>query len=185
MTPESLMTQGLIAGRGGGGGIAPDSSCIELVEAGTDYVTIRVIPPVDLSGYVGTKIEYGGIESCVYSEAGPESPQGTITISPLTEGTIYVFVPVAYGLGGSRAKPGNIILATVPVNIIDMPQLSLNSCSLEVIWQLIRSMIDSGDMTQTLRQADQQLETLTWQRSQLEERMRRLEANIAMLKRKL
>lgn len=157
MTPESLMTQGLIAGRGGGGGIAPDASCIELAEVGVNYVRIRVIPPLDLSGYVGTKIEYGAIGACEYAEAGPEDAQDIVSIVPLTSGTIYVFVPVAYGLGGSRAKPGNVIMATVPVNIIDNDLVSLNSCGLEDIWKMIAGKVNASELRRSIMAIEQHI----------------------------
>lgn len=186
MNPESLMTQGLIAGRGGGGGgLAPEPSCLELAEVGPTWITFTVIPDPGGTDYSGTNILYGAVASCSYSQKGPEDVQDNITITGLTLGTIYVFVPVAYGPGGARAKPGNAILATVPVNIVDMPSLELNSCSLEDIWAQLGQKVGRSELTTALQDLDAGISNVIIGRSSLLQRMRRLEAEIVMLRGKV
>lgn len=184
MTPESILSLGLISGRGGAGD-APDPSCIELNEIGADWVKIEVIPPADPTDYSGTKILYGAINTCTYSEAGPEDAQDIVTIVSLTAGTIYVFVPVAFGPEGALAKPGNAILATVPVNLINMGTLELNSCGLEDVWRLIAKKIDASGLRARLAQLDSQLLSLSIGRESLLEQIDRLKAQVYALERKL
>jgi hypothetical protein len=185
MTPESLMTQGLIAGRGAGGGLAPDPSCLELDSYGNDWVKMLVIPPVDTAFYVGTKVYYAEVTSCTYSEAGPEDAQDMVTIAGLTEGTIYVFLPVAYGTGGTLAKPGNAILMTVPENLVDMEGLQLNSCGLEDVWAMIREKVNRSQLVEALKAADLRIAELQAKSELYDERLERLKAQIAAIRREL
>lgn len=182
-----LVTHGMIggSGSGGGGGTPPNPSCISLNAVGPDWVEMLVIPPVDLTNYVATKVLYGDVSSCALSEAGPEGLQGVIRVSGLTSGTIYVFVPVAYGPGAARAKPGNVLMATVPVNIVDNDMISLNSCGLRDIWTMIHSKVNASELSSALADLDNGLGELSTRCGQHESALEKLRAQLAVLKRKL
>jgi len=181
VTPESLMTQGLISGQGGAGGPAPDPSCITVHSVGPDWVKIQVIPPVNPANYNSTMILYAAVNGCTYVEAGPEDAQDIVTITGLTEGTIYAFVPVGRSAVGSKADPGNVVFATVPVNLIDMENLELNSCGLEDVWTMIRSKATLRELATSLRAFDLQLLSITGDRHELDKRLIRLEVQIAAI----
>ena len=161
----------------------PQPSCIALTSVVGATVTLEVIPPPDVD-YDGSLIQYGEVGTCVYSEAGPESG-GFLTISGLTAGTIYAFIPVSFDTTGNIGKPGNIILATTPINIIDMDQLALNTCGLEDIWTLIGEKVNSRELQLALRNADIAIQDLALDRRNLHERITRLQAEVAALRRKL
>jgi len=167
------------------GGVGPGRPCITLHEVAGDVASFVVVPPTDID-YAGTLIQYNEIGSCEdYQEAGPEDGSSVIYATGLVEGKIYVFVPWSYDAYGNLGKPGDPVLATGPINIIDMPGLSLNSCSLELVWQLIRSSVNKSELEQALMQADQQIVQLTQERILLRDRLLRLEAEVAILKRKI
>lgn len=168
-----------------GGGVGPDRPCILLDRVQGNSARFVVSPPPDFD-YAGTIIQYNSVGSCSdYSEAGPEDPSFLIDIAGLTAGTIYVFTPYAYDVEGNLGKPGNPVLATVPINIIDMPDLSLNSCSLELVWRMITSKVDASELTAALKAADTQLTQLTRERDAMQDRIRRLEAEVRILREKI
>jgi hypothetical protein len=167
------------------GGVGPGRPCILLNEVVGDVASFTVIPPTDFD-YAGTLIQYNEIGSCEdYLEAGPEDAGFVINAGSLVEGRIYVFVPWSYDVEGNLGKPGDPILATSPINIIDMPGLSLNSCSLELIWQLIREKVDDRELSRALMQADQQIVQLTLERNRQNDRILRLEAEVNVLRGKI
>jgi len=162
----------------------PGRSCIQLQAVLPTGLRFSVIPPTDLD-YAGTKIQYNIPGICGgYAEAGPEVA-GMVTITGLVAGRIYAFVPWAYDATGSYSKPGDVILATWPINIIDMDGLQLNSCSLEAIWQLISRKPDRNEMTRAMMNLDQQVMLLTNERDSLRTRATVLEAELAALRRKV
>lgn len=182
-----LVTHGMIggSGSGGGGGNAPEPSCIELNSIGVDWAKFDVIPPVPSTYYQGTYLLYGEITSCSYSQAGPEDGNGQITVPSLVSGMIYVFVPVAFGSGGARAKPGNVIMATVPINLVVMEQLECNSQGLQDVWTMIRQSVPLKEITDAIAELDRQLSQLTTYQLDTSERLERLKAQLDILRRKV
>jgi hypothetical protein len=186
MTPESILSIGLIAGRGtGGGGVAPAPSCLELDAVGEDWASFTVIPPAGDPDYSSSRVLYTEVEGCGYSEAGPEDGSDNITVTGLVQGAIYIFVPVALGLEGARSNPGNVIIATVPVNLVDMAALGLNSCGLADVWALLQQKVNMRELDTSLQTVDSHVATLAAHREQLIDRLYRLEAEIAAIRGKL
>lgn len=169
----------------GGGGVGPGRPCIMLEEVVGNTIKFSVVPPPDID-YAGTIIQYNEVNTCSgYVETGPEDPGGFIEINGVPTGRIHAFIPYAYDVDGNLGKPGNVILATVPINIIDMDQLQLNGCGLEDIWRMIESKVNASELSNALRTADLALQAMSEDRRLLQERVTRLQAEIAILRRKL
>jgi hypothetical protein len=184
MTPEALMTNGIISGRGGALGAAPEPSCFALHSSGTDWVKLTVIPDPGGANYAGTYAMYGRVGVCALSQAGPEDPDDTITITSLDEG-IYIFLPVAVGPGGARAKPGNAVLVTTPTNIIEMDSLEMNDCAWEDIWALINRKIDNAALSAAIRNLDGSAVSIQTLITALQQRLDRAEAQLFALRKKV
>lgn len=181
-----LVTHGMIGGLGSGvgPGSPPDPSFMTLVAYGAGYATFLIEPPADPK-YVGTKIYYGAPNTHTYSEAGPEGPDDRLTVTGLTAEAIYLFIPVAYGAGYARAKPGNVILATTPVNVIDMDQLQLNSEGLECLWNMINRKVDRSELTTSLDRMTVAVRGMIDDKGALDNRLEIMEREIAILRRKI
>lgn len=184
MISQAISTRGHHVQRRERTATGPGRSCLLLKAVTPTGIEFWVTPPTDVD-YAGTKVQFNIPGSCGgYLEAGPEVG-GVITITGLVAGRIYAFVPWAYDGSGNKGKPGNVYLATWPINIIDIDGLQLNSCSLELIWQLINRKADAAELTRAVMNVDQQVTQLTYERDQLRTRATKLEAELEILRRKI
>jgi hypothetical protein len=163
----------------------PGRPCIYLIDVVGDTARFGVIPPID-PDYAGTIIQYNEVGSCSgYRQAGPEDAGFVIKATGLIPGKIYVFTPWSYDDEDNIGRPGNPILATAPINIIDMPGLSLNSCSLELVWDLICKKINAKELSTVLLQADNQLACIASDSALAQNRLKKVEAEVGILKRRV
>jgi hypothetical protein len=129
-------------------------------------------------------IQYNPVGTCAtYVEHGPEIGS-VIEIAGIDDPGIYSFVPWSYDGAGCLGKPGNPVIASFPVNTIDMPQFVIDNCAWETVWELIRGKPDSVSLQSVMRELDQQIVVLTADRQDLLDRITRLELEVAALNRR-
>jgi hypothetical protein len=151
---------------------------------GAGFAVFRVTPPLDFD-YSGTKIQWAEVNTEVYGEAGPEDVNDLIVVSGLDAERIYTFVPYAYDVSNNIGKPGNVLLATAPINVISMDQLKLNSQGLYCIWKMINRKVDKQELTTTLNRMTDAVRGMITDKGFFDARLEILEREIAILRRKL
>jgi hypothetical protein len=158
---------------------------MSLDNVGANWARFIIEPAPGDPNYASSRVLYTQVTACGYEEAGPEQVDDSITITGLVAGAIYIFVPVALGPQGARSNPGNVIIATVPINVVDMEGLGLNSCGLADIWTLLQTKVSKRELEASLQAVDGHVGVLAASRDQLLDRIYRLEAEIAAIRGKL